>query len=422
MKNFVFIANYILLILVLTLLLLSACHKKEEDNSVPVLSTIPASNINQHSALSGGQIISDGGFTILSKGICWSEQQMPTILSNKTENSQGLVDFICNVEGLESNKSYYIRAYATNKNGIGYGSVVSFSTIPEVLSAVTTNNVFNISYSTCVCGGNITNDGGSLIIEKGVCYGTESNPSITDLRTRDGAGSGEFISSISKLYVNTTYYIKAYATNAVGTSYGNEMTFKTFYAVNDIDGNTYTTVTLNGDAWFKENLKVTRYRNGTEIELVTDVNDWTSNEAPGYCWYQNDKEIFGNIYGALYNHYAARTDSLCPIGWHVATNEEWFGLYFYDNGELKEAGYDNWNQPNTAASNSTGFAGLPGGQRREDFFGNNGFGNLGYYGNWWVKDGESSAGYVFTLGYNTRYLSRDFMDSFSGYSVRCVED
>ena len=138
--------------------------------------------------------------------------------------------------------------------------------------------------------------------------------------------------------------------------------------VTDVDGNVYNTVTIGTQCWLQENLKTTKYKDGTSIPLVTDNSAWGSLSTPGYCWYNND-DTYKNTYGALYNYYTVLTNNLCPSGWHVATEREWSTLVTYlggasiAGGKLKESGTTHWVTPNTGANNETGFIALPGGRR-----------------------------------------------------------
>jgi uncharacterized protein (TIGR02145 family) len=194
---------------------------------LPVLTTTAVSNITQTTAQSGGTITSDGGAEVTVRGVCWSTNPMPTIADNKTTDGAGIGSFISSIASLTANTPYYVRAYATNSAGTGYGNILSFSTIPAILPVLTTAAVSAITQTTAECGGNITSDGGAEVIARGVCWSTNPTPTIADSKSTDGTGIGSFISSIINLGGNTPYYVRAYATNSVGTSYGNEVSFTT---------------------------------------------------------------------------------------------------------------------------------------------------------------------------------------------------
>ncbi len=139
--------------------------------------------------------------------------------------------------------------------------------------------------------------------------------------------------------------------------------------VTDIDNNHYEAVRIGSQLWMAENLKTTRYNDGTPIPLVTDSLEWDNLVTPAYCWYRNDPVTYGETYGALYNLHVVSTGILCPSGWHVPSDAEWTVLSDYLGGEsvaggkLKEAGTTHWYTPNAGATNETGFTALPGGIR-----------------------------------------------------------
>jgi hypothetical protein len=220
-----------LIITGLLLTLINGCSKKDDNSSttskVPVVETTPVNNISYSSALSGGTITSDAGSTVIDRGVCWSTAVNPTIAGKKTSNGTGAGNFISSIIGLAGDTTYYVRAFATNSAGTGYGSTFSFKTLSQV-PALTTLPVGNITASTAFSGGNITSDGGLTLTSKGVCWSTGSNPTIADRRTNEGTGlgTGMFASLITGLSLDSTYYVRSYASNIAGTGYGNILSFK----------------------------------------------------------------------------------------------------------------------------------------------------------------------------------------------------
>lgn len=180
------------------------------------------------SATGGGIVTVDNGFTVTSRGICWSVVQNPTIDDSHTTNGSGTGEFNSLMDNLQNSTTYHIRAYATNANGTAYGEDKIFTTTSGEIT-VTTNSVTDVTASSATCGGNatITNDNNLPITAKGVCWSTSHNPSINDNHSNDGSGTGTFTSTISGLSVNTQYYVRAYATNQLGTYYGSEKFFTT---------------------------------------------------------------------------------------------------------------------------------------------------------------------------------------------------
>jgi len=198
------------------------------NDTLPTLTTFTVSNVSTTTAVSGGNISNDGGKSVTARGVCWSTSPNPNVNDSKTNDSQGLGNFSSNITGLQPNTIYYIRAYATNSLGTGYGNEVSFKTVSQAsLPTLSTTTISSISSTSATCGGNITNDGGAAITGRGVCWGTTSSPTVTNSKTTDGSGVGVFSSSLSGLLPSTFYYARSYATNSNGTSYGNELTFTT---------------------------------------------------------------------------------------------------------------------------------------------------------------------------------------------------
>ncbi|GAB1373013.1 hypothetical protein MASR1M45_30770 [Candidatus Kapaibacterium sp.] len=158
--------------------------------------------------------------------MCWSTSQNPTIANSKTTDGSGIGTYSSSLTGLSANTTYYVRAYATNSVGTAYGDELSF-TSGTTLPSVSTANISNITYNSAQSGGNVTNDGGANVTARGVCWSTSQNPTIANSKTTDGSGTGSFSSSITGLQSNTTYYVRAYATNSAGTGYGEQVSFKT---------------------------------------------------------------------------------------------------------------------------------------------------------------------------------------------------
>ena len=195
-------------------------------SQLPVISTIVATNTLTPSPSSGGTITSDGGFSITSKGVCWSTSPNPTIINNSTNNGTGASNFTSILSSLLPTTTYYYRAYATNSVGTGYGITYTFITAanPQVNTAI----ISAVTSSTASSGGTISSDGGATITAKGVCWSTSPNPTVAlTTKTNNGTGTATFASSITGLLPITTYYVRAYATNSIGTAYGQEEVFTT---------------------------------------------------------------------------------------------------------------------------------------------------------------------------------------------------
>jgi len=200
--------------------------------STPTLSMTAMTNITLTSAKCSVNITDDRGATITSRGICWSKSSNPTIADNKTSRGTGKGIFNDSISGLTPNIVYYVRAYATNSIGTAYSSQVSFSTIKSA-PVLSTDTLSAITATSAISGGTITSDGGVTITAVGVCWAPTQNPTIANNKTRDDISTG-FFSYLTNLMPNTTYYVRAYATNSLGTSYGTQISFTTLPSIPSI--------------------------------------------------------------------------------------------------------------------------------------------------------------------------------------------
>ena len=206
-----------------------------QSTSIPSVTTANVTSITTNSAVCGGNVTSDGNLSVTSRGVCWSTSPNPTISNNKTTNGTGKGSFTSNITGLADGTTYYVRAYATNSKGTAYGEERSFTTIATTVPRITTANVTSIRANGAVCGGNVTSDGYLSVTSRGVCWSTSPNPTISNSKTTNGTGTGSFTSNITGLTANTTYYVRAYATNSKGTAYGEEKSFTTNGSINGHD-------------------------------------------------------------------------------------------------------------------------------------------------------------------------------------------
>ena len=191
-----------------------------------IITSVPA-NVSYTSATVGGNIISDGGMEILEQGICYSIKENPTIEDTAIISEMETNYFTIDLINLSDSTTYYVRAYAINERGIGYGEEMSFTTNAYALPTVTTSSATNLSYTSVTVGGNVTSDGGASVTERGVVYSTSQNPTTSDTKVTSGSGVGSFTCNISNIVERTTYYVRAYAINSKGTTYGEEIVFTT---------------------------------------------------------------------------------------------------------------------------------------------------------------------------------------------------
>lgn len=303
------------------------------------------------------------------------------------------------------------------------------------LATLTTIPVTSITATTASSGGNISSDGGASVTSRGVCWDTTVKPTVLKNNTENGTGIGSFTSNLNSLLPETKYYVRAYAVTSAGIAYGNELSFTTDidFPVKDADNNGYNTVTIGTQVWMKENLKTTKYNDGTTIPNVTGTTEWQNLLTPGYVWFNNDQSTYKNLYGALYNWYAVNTGKLCPSGWHVPSDSEWKTLEMYlgmtqvqadsfiyrgTNEASKLKSTSGWGV-NDDGTNTSGFTALPGSCRSpgvEDFVNAS-------FGNWWtstLSDTEKSISRG--IGYLNSRIARNMIPKNYGFSVRCVKD
>ncbi|MCJ7685185.1 MAG: hypothetical protein MUO68_12910, partial [Desulfobacteraceae bacterium] len=211
---------------------------------LPSITTSVVSAITPTSAVSGGDISSDGGSEVIERGICWSTSQDPTIAGDHTVNGVGPGIFAGEMTGLTPGTTYYVRAYAINSIGTKYGNEVNFQT-SAVIPTVATTAVTAITSSSASSGGNVTSEGGAEVTARGVCWSTNPDPTIADSKTTNGTGIGSYSSSLSGLSPGTTYFVRAYATNIAGTAYGEELNFKTAPVLPTLTTTAVTSITYN---------------------------------------------------------------------------------------------------------------------------------------------------------------------------------
>jgi len=463
--------------------MLNSCGPQENPDPPTTKPTITTGQIIGITATtatcSENNVTTDGGSAVTARGVCWSTTQNPTTANSKTTDDlaqktkstdgTGLGTYTSNITGLSPNTTYYVRAYATNSVGTAYGEQRTFTTnAQQGMPSVTTEDVTNITITTANCGGNVTADGGAVVTARGVCWSTSQNPTTSNSKTTNGTDLGPYTSYITGLSPNTTYYVRAYATNAEGTAYGEEQrTFKTLTA-SDIeygsftdsrDGHVYKTVTIGEQVWMAENLAY----------LPSVVGPATgSYTAPYYYVYGYDGTSVATAkatanyttYGVLYNWTAAMNGAassssnpsgvqgVCPPGWHLPSDEEWTQLetYLTNNGYKYDGsigGSDvraklavalvanfGWeSSTNEGAAGNTdypeyryksGFSALPGGYRD----GGGPFGLIGSYGYWWSStQSDTNRAWHRALYYDLSSVLRgSYGYKVYGFSVRCVRD
>lgn len=307
-----------------------------------------------------------------------------------------------------------------------------------LLPTVSTLAVTNVTGYTAQCGGIISNDGGSSITARGVCWGTAPNPTISGNHTTDGVGAGSFTSLLVGLQQGTTYYVRAFATNSVGTAYGYSQTFTTqndgfpcdTAFVTDYDGNIYNTVQIGQQCWMKENMRTSHYADGTLVAYHT-----TGGSAENgflYSW-------SGMMHGAQSsNTNPSGVQGVCPDGWHAPSEVEWTQLLDYVSGQTQfVCGNDvqkiakaltaqsGWNTTSNAcapgndlnANNATGFSVLPAGEYINNY---SNYGSSTYI--WTTTQSSSTTAWNQFFSYINARVVRDSNIKDAFYSVRCLQN
>ena len=363
---------------------------------LPTVTTEAATNIYSTEARLNGSVIENAEYPVTERGFLLADNEQLTGAVHHLADASG-ENFHYVVYDLQIYTRYYFRAYARTALGITYGDVLFFDT-QALLPEVHTDTVINVKSSRATCSGTVTYNGGAYVFSRGFCYSTSPNPTLGDNHTLNSTGDGSFTSLIVGLMANTTYYVRAYATNIAGTAYGEELTFTTqspFYcgidSIIDYDGNIYHTVEIGQQCWMKENLRTTHYEDGTVIPIGA-----ITSETVAYRYEPGGSFLNVPTFGYLYNWAAvmhgtassntnpSEVQGICPSGWHVPSYAEWMQLTNYvssqnqyicegDNTDIAKAlsatqgwGVNNEENPCSISyyppsNNATGFTALPAG-------------------------------------------------------------
>ena len=458
-------------------------------NQIPTVQTLEVVDISYHRCAVGGVVSDDGGAPITTVGWCWGTNPNPTIDNDYSALPNYLVvnpmsgDFYDSITNLLAGTTYYVRAYAKNSVGISYGNEVQFITTELEMPTVITGNITNIRNTSFRGSVIVISDGGSDIIEKGICWSLSTSPTTADAHIVD-ASTAESQLIVTGLEPATMYYIRAYAKNEVGTAYGDEVTITTKNdgvlcigtpTVTDHEGNVYNTVQIGTQCWMKENMRATTSPTTGTYLIVSSPGITSTYTGKQARWYNNDSATYAPMnYGLLYNWNAAadtfntaygetsvnenaRTAvsvtfnshrrGICPAGWHLPSDTEWVAMMDYVSSQSEylcegdtsyiakslasETGWNNYSYEECCpgnqslhTNNATGFSAVPAGT-----FSYGGIptmmGNAQSEANFWSSSQNSNSqyqAYRHYLNNNISYVRQNSFPKAAGYSVRCLRD
>jgi uncharacterized protein (TIGR02145 family) len=406
-----------------------------ETEIIPELPTILTNEVIEYTsecATIEGIIIKHGSSQVKQIGIFYGTSPNPEVTGTRYYLLGSIEPFTFQICGLEYTTTYYVKAYAENDEGIGYGNEVSFTTPPE-LPYTYLNRFELVSECTVEVWGGWLDDGGTPILNCGFCWNTTPGPTIEDKMILRGSINTYFGGWIVGLNENTTYYIRAFAINEVGISYSDEGTITTedLSPLVDVDGNVYKISTFGEFTWMVENLKTTHYNDGSLIPLITESTEWDSLLTPAYCWYNNNPDMYKDDFGGLYNWYAVDHGNLCPAGWHVPQQFEWERLVdvlkAYGNIAKSMASASGWIPSSVAdtpgndqaKNNFSGFNGIPVG-----YASSNTFTSPGFLCAWWSSWSLIiyKPGWAFLLYNNESKFFSTYLEFTTGLPIRCIKD
>lgn len=332
-------------------------------------------NITSNFATVNLEIFDDGNAPISENGIVISKSANPSINDLKIVTGKGIGKFTADISNLEIASNYNVRAFATNSVGTSYGDNKTFTTL-STLPSIKTIKISDVTFESATSGGEIISDGGSPIIDKGICFSIKSNPTVSDLKLSKGSGKESFITQINSLDINKQYYIRAYAINSIGVSYGENLSFTTLsfkqgLGMYDLDKNFYKTIIINGKEWMSENLRTSYVNDGKLISVawanlsenwgLSCIGSKTMSEPLVFFRNKIDAEKFGH----LYSWDAAQ--SVCPSGWRLPSPQDFddlvnfMGGYAVAGSKLKDTTKGIWSSNLNQGTNSSGFSARPAG-------------------------------------------------------------
>ena len=417
----------------------------------PSVEILPASDISYTSFVCSGDVTDSGTYTVTARGFCWSTEPDPVMSGDHLHVGNGAGAFSATLTDMQPETTFYVCSYAVNAVGVTYSTPITVTTLTPTIPTVSTDTVNG--YNECT--GTVLADGNAPVTQRGFCYDTLPNPTLENGVVLAGDGMGEFTATISGLPIGKMYFVRAFATNAKGTVYGNQIHFLAgcdTKTLTDYDGNVYNTVTIGTQCWMKENLKTTHYSDGWPIEHA-NVGIFSYETAYYYYPSGNNSTSYVETYGLLYNWAAimhgesssnavpSGVQGICPNGWHVPSNAEWSKLMDFVSGSERNyfcsnntnniakalAATSGWNtSSHTCAvgneqisNNATNFSALPAGSYTN--YGGFSIGNGACF--WSATESYNSGEAWFRyLSSSSATVTNTDDGKSQGYSVRCLRD
>ena len=423
-----FIKYLIVLVVLTTLTVIAGCNP----DPVVTVTTFTPRDITMSSAVCGGEVTISQGLTVDELGVCWGFMNNPTVSNTCKSTSNWNQPFVCAISDLEAGKEYHVRAYALCEHVYYYGEDKMFKTEAE-LPLVSTLGVSNITHNTAIGYGEVTYEGGLCVTECGLCWSTFINPTVDDAYcASDHLGCGEYTIEMTGLEENTTYYVRAYAVNQLGVSYGEQVSFGTMGMYNDHE---YVNLDLpSGTLWATCNVGADdpesfgEYFAWGETE-PKDTYNWITYKYSMDNQYQLTKYCCSSNYG-----YHGFTDNLNTLeladdaaavnwgnGWCMPTIEQWRELM--ENTTCSETIQNGVNgQLFTSSNGKTLFLPAAGAMYTE---GNDWEGQVGYYSSSQILTDSSCHAWFFYFVYPyvyyvDPYMTIDHAGRYAGWSVRPV--
>lgn len=303
--------------------------------------------------------------------------------------------------------------------GCGKNEIVNIeTTIPK-----------GVSYTKATIGGTLNVESKTPILSAGICWSQNDLPTITDNKIDSIRKSSTYYFEITNLQPGKTYYCRAFVTTPHTTYYGSSREFKTIGvpdgSILDIDENVYSTITIGSQTWMMQNLKTTKYRNGDKITNIPTNMNWASSTFGAFCNYENTNSNVTK-FGRLYNWFSINDlRNIAPEGWRIPTETDWQILINYLGGEdicggkLKDQAIGYWQQPNTGATNESGFTARAGGHRAPNGF----YQNILLSTSFWTSSPyDSDSAVAFSLVNNSSIISKTIFANKTGLSVRCLKE